>query len=41
MFDKLQAAEDRYEEVSHKLSDPDVINNQDEYKKIYEGVFRS
>ncbi|WP_024832942.1 peptide chain release factor 1 [Ruminiclostridium josui] len=33
MFDKLQAAEDRYEEISHKLSDPDVINNQDEYKK--------
>ncbi len=33
MFDKLQAAEDRYEEISHKLSDPDVVNNQDEYKK--------
>lgn len=33
MFDKLQVAEDRYEEISHKLSDPDVINNQDEYKK--------
>jgi peptide chain release factor 1 len=34
MFDKLQAAEDRYQEISHKLSDPDVINNQDEYKKL-------
>lgn len=34
MFDKLQATEDRYEEISHKLSDPDVINNQDEYKKL-------
>lgn len=34
MFDKLQVAEDRYEELSHKLSDPDVINNQDEYKKL-------
>ncbi len=33
MFDKLQSAEDRYEEISHKLSDPDVINNQEEYKK--------
>ncbi len=33
MFDKLQSAEDRYEEVNHKLSDPDVINNQEEYKK--------
>ncbi len=34
MFDKLQVAEDRYEEISHKLSDPDIINNQDEYKKL-------
>lgn len=34
MFDKLQVAEDRYEELSHKLSDPAVINNQDEYKKL-------
>jgi len=33
MFDKLQSAEDRYEEISHKLSDPDVINNQEEYKR--------
>lgn len=33
MFDKLQSAEDRYEEINHKLSDPDVINNQDEYKR--------
>jgi len=34
MFDKLQSAEDRYEEISHKLSDPDVINNQEEYKRF-------
>lgn len=34
MFDKLQVAEDRYEEISHKLSDPDVISNQEEYKKL-------
>ena len=33
MFDKLQSAEGRYEEISHKLSDPDVLNNQDEYKR--------
>ncbi len=33
MFDKLQSAEDRYEEISHKLSDPDIINNQEEYRK--------
>ncbi len=34
MFDKLQVAEDRYEEISHKLSDPDITSNQDEYKKL-------
>jgi len=34
MFDKLQSAEDRYEEINHKLSDPDVVNNQDEYRKF-------
>lgn len=34
MFDKLQAAEDRYEEINHKLSDPDVVNNQDEYRRF-------
>ena len=34
MFDKLQAAEDRYEETNHKLSDPSVISNQDEYRRL-------
>lgn len=34
MFDKLQMAEDRYEEINHKLSDPTVIANQDEYRKL-------
>ncbi|MCX7842724.1 MAG: peptide chain release factor 1 [Clostridia bacterium] len=34
MFDKLQVAEDRYEEINHKLSDPAVISNQEEYKKL-------
>lgn len=34
MFDKLQAAEDRYEETNHKLSDPSVIANQDEYRRL-------
>ncbi|MCX8129573.1 MAG: peptide chain release factor 1 [Clostridia bacterium] len=33
MFDKLEVAENRYEEISHKLSDPSVISNQDEYRK--------
>lgn len=34
MFDKLQAAENRYEEINHKLSDPTIIENQNEYKKL-------
>jgi len=34
MFDKLQAAENRYEEINHKLSDPAVIENQNEYRKL-------
>lgn len=34
MFDKLDLAEDRYEEISHKLSDPAVIANQEEYRKL-------
>jgi len=34
MFDKLDAAENRYEELSIKLSDPRVIADQDEYRKL-------
>jgi peptide chain release factor 1 len=34
MFDKLEAAESRYEEINHKLSDPNVIADQDEYRKL-------
>lgn len=34
MFDKLQIAENRYEEINHKLSDPEVIGDQNEYKKL-------
>ena len=34
MFDKLEMAENRYEEISHKLSDPSVLGNQDEYRKL-------
>lgn len=34
MFDKLDVAENRYEEISLKLSDPAVISNQDEYRKL-------
>lgn len=34
MFERLQAAENRYEEMNHKLSDPAVIENHDEYRKL-------
>ena len=34
MFDKLQSAEVRYEEISHKLGLPEVIENQEEYRKL-------
>lgn len=34
MFDKLEAAENRYEEINHRLSDPVVLSNQDEYRRL-------
>lgn len=34
MFDKIQLAENRYEEVTNMLSDPAVISNQDQYRKL-------
>lgn len=34
MFDKLEIAEGRYEELSHKVSDPSVIGNHEEYRKL-------
>lgn len=34
MFEKFQAAENRYDEINHRLSDPAVIANQDEYRKL-------
>jgi peptide chain release factor 1 len=34
MFDKLDAAENRYEELSLRLSDPRVVADQDEYRKL-------
>lgn len=33
MFDRLEVAENRYDEITMKLSDPTVIANQDEYRK--------
>jgi peptide chain release factor 1 len=34
MFDKLEVADNRYEEINLKLSDPQVIANQEEYRKL-------
>lgn len=34
MFDKLQAAENRYEEINNKLLDPEVLGDQNEYRKL-------
>ncbi len=34
MFDKLEAADNRYEEISLRLSDPQVIADQDEYRRL-------
>ncbi|HOQ37184.1 MAG TPA: peptide chain release factor 1 [Acetivibrio sp.] len=34
MFEKFEAAVNRYDEINHKLSDPSVIANQDEYRRL-------
>ena len=34
MFDKLEAVEKRYDEISLKLSDPSIIENQETYRKL-------
>ena len=34
MFDRLEVAENRYEEINHRLSDPQVLGNQDEYRRL-------
>lgn len=33
MIDKLQAAEFRYEELTQKLTDPEILGNSDVYRK--------
>ena len=33
MFDKLEALEERFDLVNQKLSDPDIISDQDEFRK--------
>ena len=34
MFDKLEAVEARYEELNNKISDPEVIADQEEWRKL-------
>ena len=34
MFDKLENVEKRYEELNKKIADPEVISNQNEWKKL-------
>ena len=34
MFQKLEAVEKRYDELTEKISDPNVISNQNEWKKM-------
>lgn len=34
MFQKLEAVEKRYDELTKKISDPEVISNQNEWKKM-------
>ena len=34
MLDKLKLAEERYEEINAKLMDPDIVNDQSQYKSL-------
>ena len=34
MFDKLEAVEARYEELTKLISDPEIIANQTEWQKL-------
>ncbi|NJD03169.1 MAG: peptide chain release factor 1 [Ruminiclostridium sp.] len=34
MFDRLEVTENRYEEINQRLSDPRILDNQDEYRKL-------
>ena len=34
MFDKLENVEKRYEELNEKISDPEIIADQNEWKKL-------
>ena len=34
MFEKLESVEKRYIELTQKISDPDIISNNNEWKKL-------
>ena len=34
MFERLEQLEARYEELSHQLSDPTIVNDQENYRKV-------
>lgn len=34
MFDKLEFIEEKYEDLSHKISDPEIIADQNQWKKL-------
>ena len=38
MFDKLELVENRYEELTQMISDPEVIANQSEWQKLMKGT---
>ena len=41
MFDKLEAVEARYEELTKLISDPEIIANQAEWQKLIKDCFAS
>ena len=34
MFDKLKSVEERFEEISRKLSEPDIVSDQEQFRKL-------
>ena len=34
MFEKLESIEEKYDKLNKKLYDPNIVSNQDEYRKI-------
>lgn len=40
MFEKLSFLEEQFEELAKKISDPEVIADQETWRKLCEGTFR-